>query len=530
MQLRKYQEDAKAAVLETWEVGTDKTLLVLPTGTGKTIVFAKIIEDRVRNGHRVLVLAHREELLNQASDKLHQATGLRTVLEKAESSCRDSWLNVVVGSVQTLQNQKRLDTFPQDYFDTIVVDEAHHAISNSYRRVLDHFENAKVLGVTATADRGDKRNLGEYFETIAYEYTLVNAIKEGFLVPIKAQTIPLEINLNSVKITAGDFQALELGATLEPYLDRIADALVEHCSNKKTVVFLPLIATSQKFCAILNAKGLNAIEINGTSRDRAEILADFNAGKYQVLCNSMLLVEGWDEPAVDCIVCLRPTKIRSLYAQMVGRGTRLHPGKDHLLLLDFLWNTDRHDLCHPASLICDNADISERVAEILAEEAQGKAVDLLAGVDGAETEASAEREESLRKVLEEQRSKKRKLVDVLQFEMSIDDKGKEYHPDPHNLKEQAPPSAAQLAYIEKVGLNPDAVTCSGHASMLIDTIKKRQNSNLATPKQIRCLERYKFKNVGMWSWTEANKMVGRIAGNAWQVPAIIDVNTYKPNQ
>jgi superfamily II DNA or RNA helicase len=530
MQLRKYQEEAKNAVLETWEIGTDKTLLVLPTGTGKTIVFSKIVEDRVRNGHRVLILAHREELLNQASDKLFKATGLRTALEKAENSCRDSWLNVIVGSIQTLQNPKRLETFPEDYFDTIIVDEAHHAISASYRRVLDHFESAKVLGVTATADRGDKRSLGEYFESIAYEYTLVKAIKEGFLVPIKAKTVPLEINLNNVKISAGDFQASELGATLEPYLERIADEMVMHCSDKKTVVFLPLISTSQKFCEILNKKGLSATEVNGTSQDRTEIITDFETGKYKVLCNSMLLTEGWDCPSVDCIVCLRPTKVRALYAQIVGRGTRLHPGKDHLLLLDFLWNTDRHDLCRPASLVCDNADISMRVAEILAEETKGKAVDLLEGVDGAESEAAAEREESLRKVLEEQRKKKAKLVDVLQFEMSIDDKGKQYQPDPNNLKEQAPATAAQLAFIEKSGLNPDAVTCQGHASQLIDTIHKRRNANLATPKQIRCLERYNFKNVGMWSWTEANKMIGRIAGNAWHVPQIIDPQNYKPNQ
>ena len=160
MEMRPYQAAARDSILEQWREGVDRTLLILPTGTGKTIVFSKVIEERVRQGGNVLVLAHREELLNQASDKLAKATGLQTALEKAESSCIDSWFNVTVGSVQTLQNEKRLERFSREHFDTIIVDEAHHAVSVSYRRILDYFAGAKVLGVTATADRGDKRNLG----------------------------------------------------------------------------------------------------------------------------------------------------------------------------------------------------------------------------------------------------------------------------------------------------------------------------------------------------------------------------------
>lgn len=159
MKLRKYQEEAREAVQREWEDGRKRTLLVLPTGCGKTIVFSKIIEDRVRKGERVLVLAHRSELLEQASDKLKTATGLGTALEKAESTSIGSWFRVVVGSVQTMQREKRLSQFPPDYFDTIVIDEAHHAISDGYQRVLQHFEDANVLGVTATPDRGDKKNL-----------------------------------------------------------------------------------------------------------------------------------------------------------------------------------------------------------------------------------------------------------------------------------------------------------------------------------------------------------------------------------
>ena len=162
MNLRPYQQEAKDAIAAEWDKGVKKTLLVLPTGTGKTIVFAKLIEDRVRKGERGLVLAHRGELLDQAADKLMQATSLGCAVEKAEQSCRDSWYRVAVGSVQTLMREKRLNQFPPDYFNFVVVDEAHHCLADSYQRVLEHFSTANILGVTAT-DRGDMKNLGTVF-------------------------------------------------------------------------------------------------------------------------------------------------------------------------------------------------------------------------------------------------------------------------------------------------------------------------------------------------------------------------------
>ena len=191
MQLRPYQQEAKEAVFEQWNSGIHRTLLVLPTGTGKTIVFSKIIEECVKNGERVLILAHRGELLEQAADKLSKSTGLICATEKAEESCIGSWFRVVVGSIQTMMREKRLNQFTRDYFDTIIVDEAHHCISESYMKVLNYFDS-KVLGVTATPDRGDMKNLGQFFESLAYEYTLPKAIKEGYLSPISTN--------NSIKV------------------------------------------------------------------------------------------------------------------------------------------------------------------------------------------------------------------------------------------------------------------------------------------------------------------------------------------
>lgn len=523
MDLRPYQSAAKQAIQDEWAKGIQKTLMVLPTGTGKTIVFSKITEDQVKAGERVLILAHRGELLDQAADKMQQSTGLGCAVEKAEDSCLDSWFRVVVGSVQTLMREKRLAQFPADYFGTIIVDEAHHCISDSYQRVLFHFNKAKVLGVTATPDRGDMRNLGQYFESLAYEYTLPRAIKDGYLCPIKAQTIPLKLDLTGVGTQAGDYKLGDLGNALDPYLYQIADEILAHCQNRKTVVFLPLIKTSQKFRDILISKGIRAVEVNGNSDDRAQVLKDFEAGRYDVLCNSMLLTEGWDCPQVDCIVVLRPTKIRSLYAQMVGRGTRLFDGKDYLLLLDFLWHTQRHELCHPAHLICESPEVAEKMTENI--EAAGMPIDIEQAEVKASEDVVAAREEALAKLLQEMKSRKRKLVDPLQFEMSIQAEDLASYVPAFGW-EMGPPSDKQIQTLEKLGIFPDQIENAGKANLLLDRLSARRMEGLTTPKQIRFLEGKGFQHVGTWQFDTAKKLIDRIAGNGWKVPHTIDPATY----
>ena len=267
MTLRPYQQEARDAILGQWEQGFQKTLLVLPTGCGKTIVFASVTEECVRQGRRVLILAHRGELLDQAADKLKKSTGLGCSVEKAEESCLGSWFRVTVGSVQTLMREKRLAQFKPDYFSTIIIDEAHHSLSESYQKILRHFAEAQVLGVTATPDRGDRKNLGEVFDSLAYEYTLPKAIKEGYLSPIKAVTIPLKLDLSGVAIQSGDYKASDVDCALEPYLFQIAEEMKKYCEKRKTVVFLPLVKTSQKFRDILNEAGFHAAEVNGNSPD-----------------------------------------------------------------------------------------------------------------------------------------------------------------------------------------------------------------------------------------------------------------------
>lgn len=527
MELRPYQQEAKEAILTQW-AQVNKTLLVLPTGCGKTIVFAKVTEECVRNGNRVLILAHRGELLDQAADKVYKATGLGCATEKAEETCLGSWFRVVVGSVQSLMREKRLQQFSEDYFGTIIIDEAHHCLSDSYQRVLGHFPRAKVLGVTATPDRGDMRNLGQYFESLAYEYTLPRAIREGYLSPIQAVTIPLKLDLSGVGVQSGDFRAGDLGTALDPYLHQIAEEMETYCTGRKTVVFLPLVRTSKKFRDILNEKGFRAAEVNGDSQDRAQVLEDFDRGKYNVLCNSMLLTEGWDCPSVDCIVVLRPTKVRSLYCQMVGRGTRLSPetGKDHLLLLDFLWHTERHELCHPASLICESEDVAKRMTQNL-EEAAGCPVDLGEAERTAADDVVAQREEALAKQLKEMRGRKKRLVDPLQFEMSIQAEDLTGYV-PSFGWEMAPPSQQQVSALEKLGIFPDSVENAGKASLLLDRLSKRKEEGLSTPKQIRFLEGRGFQHVGAWQFETAKHMIDRIAAAGWQLPKGIIPQEYCP--
>ena len=527
-ELRPYQQQARERIHAEWENGHTRTLLVLPTGTGKTIVFASVAADQVRAGDRVLILAHRGELLEQAADKLQRSTGLVSAVEKADATCLNTWFRVVVGSVQTLQRTARLERFPRDYFGTIIIDEAHHAITDGYRRILDYFGSAKVLGVTATPDRGDMRNLGEVFDSLAFEYKLTDAIKEGYLCRIMAQTIPLKLDISSVTMSGGDYAVGDLGTVLDPYLEQIAAEMAQRCKGRKTVVFLPLIKTSQKFRDLLNSHGFRAAEVNGQSTDRKEVLADFDAGKYNVLCNSMLLTEGWDCPSVDCVVVLRPTKVRSLYSQMVGRGTRLSPGKSDLLLLDFLWMTDKHELCRPADLVCEDRAVARQMTENLAQ--TGCPEDIEKAAVQASEDVVAQREEALAKQLEEQRRKKAKLVDPLQYEMSIQAEDLAGYVPAFGW-EAGPPSAEQTAALEKMGILPDAVESAGKASLLLDRLNKRRAEGLTTPKQIRVLERYGFQSVGRWSFEQAKHMIDRIAASGWRgVPKGVNPKTYTPAQ
>lgn len=484
MNLRPYQTASINGIYKSWEQFR-KTLLVLPTGCGKTIVFANVAAEEVSRGKRVLILAHRDELIRQAADKLLKATGICAAVEKADETAEGSLYSVTVGSVQTLMRPKRMERFARDHYDVIIIDEAHHCLSESYQRVLDYF-NVRTLGVTATPDRGDKRNLGQFFEDIAFEYSLRAAIREGYLCKIVAQTVPLNIDLSNVRVTAGDFNDADLGNALDPYLPQIAAAVP---ADRKTMIFTPLCATAQKLQWILAAAGRQAFYASG--EDRTQIADWEAAGPGSVMLNAMLLNEGYDHPAIDCIVVLRATKSRPFYAQMVGRGTRLFPGKQDLLVLDFLWHTAKHELAHPASLVCTDEKIAKKMTEI--QEASAGDLDAQMELDILEEQAKGlvqkEREEALAKELASNRRKAGKTINPLDFALSLHDSDLEEY-EPVMPWEQGPASDKQLETLEKFGFGPESIPNKGFASLLLGKVIARSKEHLATPKQVNLLKRW----------------------------------------
>lgn len=502
MHLRPYQQDILAKVDAGW-AEFRKQLVVAPTGSGKTVMFANIAD---REPGRTLILAHREELIDQAVAKLHAATGIYAEKEKAEFYAGPD-ARVVVGSVQTMQRD-RLERWEPDAFNLVIVDEAHHALAQSYRNILARFDtHARVLGVTATPDRGDKRNLGEYFENVAAEVSLFDLIDDGYLSRITLKAIPLKIDLSSVRQTAGDFNDADLGSALEPYLDQIARAIKEHASFRRVLAFLPLIETSRKFVDACRKAGLAAEHVDGMSRDRRDKLDRFARWEWDILSNAMLLTEGYDDPGIDCVVVLRPTRSRPLYAQMIGRGTRTAELKENLLILDFLWHHQRHSICRPAHLIAKSEEEAEAITAIT-QDRDGLPADVadeleldLQAVAGV---ATKQREENLRKKLEEHRHKKAKSVSAEEFAIahnSVD--VAEFEP---TMKwESNAITEKQAKVLKRAKIDLSTVRGRGHASKLIDLIFRNQKLTLASPSQRSLMQRMGHPNAEAATADEARR-------------------------
>jgi len=490
---RAYQVTAREAIAAGWDQFS-KQLLVFPTGAGKTLLFSWVAKDFLPQ--RTLILAHREELVDQAIVKLHAATGIFAGKEKAEfhATLRD---DVVVASVQSMI--RRRDKWPADHFGLVVADEAHHAIGPSWQSVLSHFSGAKVLGVTATPDRGDRKNLGQFFENVAAEVTLFDLIHQGFLSKIAVKSIPLQIDLRSVRQSMGDFNESDLGNALAPYLDEIARQIKAEAGFRRTLVFVPLVATSKKFVETCQSHGINAEHVDGNSEDRAEILARFAAGEIDLLSNAMLLTEGYDDPGIDCVVILRPTRSRSLYAQMVGRGTRIADGKRNLLLLDFLWLHEKHDLIRPAHLVASSHEEAEQIMELA--QAGGPDQQEL-DLEVLSTEAQEQREAKLKEELAEKAKRKTRFIDPVEFAIQL------ANYEPAMAWELREITATQRATLERNGFNPDAIKM-GLATEIIKGIDRRREQQLATPKQVKFLRRFRHPNPERATFEEAGAFLDR---------------------
>ena len=433
LRLRDYQQRACDAVFEAWRTA-DSTLVVAPTGTGKTVLFCGVVQRLFPR--RTMILAHREELIFQARDKIRRYTGIPAEIEMADLRVQEAqrrlWgrTAVVVSSIQT-QNAGgdglgRMGKFTPGDFAALIVDEAHHATAGSYRRVLDYYRanpELKILGVTATPDRADEQALGQVFQSVAFDYEILDAIHDGWLVPIQQRMVEVQgLDYSAIRTTAGDLNGADLARVMEAEknLHGIACPTVELAGTRRALVFATTVAHAERLAEIFQRHGRSANWICGKTPkdDRRRILEEFARGQTQILVNVGCLTEGFDDPGVELVVIGRPTKSRCLYAQMVGRGTRPLPGvvdslpaaaervaaiagsaKPSIEVLDFAGNAGKHKLCTTADIL--GGKVSDEAAEAAAKKARetdGKPVDMEALLAEAEREirAKAEKEAARR--------------------------------------------------------------------------------------------------------------------------------------
>jgi superfamily II DNA or RNA helicase len=515
--MRPYQQAARDAVYAKWN-DHRSVLLVLPTGTGKTYTAGEILRERAKAG-RILWLAHRSELLDQACDTLRDRIGLGCELEKAESRANVygglfGGEPVVVASVQTLRG-KRLERWPAESFATVVIDEAHHAAARGYRDIAAHFRSAKLLGLTATPDRGDGVGLGSVFDVCAYEYEIRTAIREGYLCPILQKQIECaSLDISDVKTVAGDLAQGELEKRLkmDEVLHQIAAPLVREAGTRPTIVFTAGVAQAHALVDVLAgyAPVGRAQAIDGTTPNevRAERIAAFRSGEVQFLINCAVLTEGFDAPETGCVAMARPTKSRSLYAQCIGRGLRPHPSKTDCLVLDFSGNAGKHRLVTPLDVLAGRPlpeDIERRAKEL---------VDKGRPTDEALAQAEQEAIERERRADERRRREAKIKAEIAYRAQQI---------DPFGIvgKDDGPrATVGQINYLRalKIDLGKH-VPSKGEANRLIDTIKDRRRRGLCTYNQAKVLAKHGLSPD--LTFDDARVALDAIAQNHWRCPDAI---------
>lgn len=521
---RPYQAEAIEAVHDAWEANR-ATLLVMATGTGKTYTFCRMLVRRRDQGYgRALVLAHRIELIDQAIAACERA-GLT-----AEAECGDRLArphgdlvtppaDVVVATVQTLRG-RRLDRWPETAFGTVVIDECHHATAQSYRSVLDRFPLARVLGVTATPDRGDGVGLGGVFEHVAYRYEMIDAIREGYLCPIRVTALDSpELDVGTIRVTrqehGRDLNAGDIAQQLDTSesLLALATQIVEKVGDRPTVVFTPSVMMAHRLADTLaHVSHRRASAIDGMSAldDRARILAEYAAGEIQFVTNCAVLTEGWDAPQTAAVVILRPTKSRALYAQMIGRGTRIAPGKVDCLVCDLTCNSDDHTLISPLDCL-GGKPLSDAVRK-LAQSAVADGDDVTAAVEKAEKIAN-EREEARRKRRDE-RAKTKVKARVKYGEREINP-FREWiartKSDVHPMNPLARKIERLLAAGVDVPANVTPEQCDAWSAM----IAQRAAAGLCTLKQAKVLRKrgLRWRDV---SREEAGAVITALAAAGWR--------------
>ncbi len=487
--LRPYQEDAIKCIYNQFNKGAQSTLVVAATGTGKTVTFAELTRRTVRHQKGVLLLVHRDELVRQIVRSCGR-TGVYCAVEKSSERAQSSFgtlAHAVCASVQTLQG-KRLEQWPRDTFSLIITDEAHHSTAATYRRVYDHFERARRVGFTATADRLDGAKLGEIYETLAYEYNLLDAVRDGWLVPIVARTLKTNppVDLRDLRVTGGDFNLGDLEDEIQSNIGVLVNAVrdTDALENRRTIAFTPSIGSAAALAAALSDVGIKARAVAGNSPDRADLLAAHQRGDFQVLVNCQILTEGYDDPAVSCILLCRPTKSRALYSQMVGRGTRLHPdsGKTNCKIVDFAFLT-KMPLVTPVELY-DKGDVPDAVLD-RARELMESDVEREWGLDEAIEAAGVEIDEARRvKIQRRAVGVQAREFDPLTaceiFDVPMQKAAYEW-------ENTVPASDSQVDALNKWGIAATADIGKATASKLLNKLHARKEHGWTAPRQINDL-------------------------------------------
>lgn len=555
MSLRDYQERAANAIEEQWRSHTS-TLSVMPTGTGKTVLFAEII--RRRQPGRALVIAHREELIWQARDKIEKFAGLDCEIEMGDRVAATSLFHrqpVVVATVQTLisgRKKKRMERFHPNDFSTVVIDEFHHAPASSYRQVLDYFllnPNIKVLGVTATPDRADQEALGQVCESVAFDYQILDAIHDGWLCPVEQQMVTIDgLDFSAVRTTAGDLNNADLAAVMEAEknLHGLCSATLQIIGSRQTIVFTSSVKHAEMACAIFNRhqQGIADWVCGATDKEsRRKTMAAVVSGKTQILCNVGVATEGFDAPGVEVIVMGRPTKSRSLYAQMAGRATRPLPGvvdgpetedkrkqaisesrKPSCLLVDFCGNSGRHKLMTGMDLL--GGKHSERAIQLVQEamEKDGKPRRISEALDEAEEELAKQEQQRKMEQMEARRkaeeARKRRLIAKATFNTESVDPfdawgvrpvKREWNPDGKTLSEK------QMAIVRKMGFDPDIIGYRNSKNLLNEYFH-RVKEDICSVDQLRMLAKYGYDGAKV-KRSEASRIIDAIKANGWRRPA-----------
>jgi superfamily II DNA or RNA helicase len=610
--LRYYQIEAIEAAEREFALGKQRVLVVAATGLGKTVLFNEVIRVHVERGERVLLLAHREELIRQAAVRLFLDTGLVAAVEMAKlkegtagrraggrqaallegipeeslpSTAVGSWLDnaghehgvadvtrdergrplVVVASVQSLV--RRLQHHASDAFDLVVIDEAHHAPADSYTAITDHFARARILGVTATPNRGDGVAMAKAFDVCAFSMPIVEGIEHGWLVPVRVRSIETSIDFAGIRTTAGDLNQKQLAEALSELgaLHEIAGPIVEECGDRQTIVFAVTVAHAHLLAEVMRehvadraknlgrpAPGSSAVlALDGTaeSDERRSTVDAFLRGECQYLVNCALFTEGFDAPPTAAIAMARPTKSLGLYLQMMGRGTRSLAGvadampareqtdqrraaiaasaKPDMVVLDFVGNAGKHAIVNALDALAGDGTPAEKsLAKKVLEE--GVIDDVLAALAEARRRISE---------MEQQRLREQARRGYRATDMTPDGSAPAPRTPPKPIYDPAPfdllgfryptndgPPVSEKQWQRLKGLGIDARGMSSKtAANLLTALDHRRSKGLATFKQLRCLRKHAGRVVAVESlrvltFKEAGTMMDELIDGNWVAP------------